>query len=110
MNDVLFKQVILPSGRKKYVPCGIYEMELPTGIFFVDIRKNAKEIATGSYISQLYKIGDPKHIDLTELCGLHQLANRVMETKEFRELMSKSCSASEIVSKTIAIINSFKNE
>ena len=84
MNDVLFKQVILPNGRKKYVPCGISEMELPTGIYYIDIRKHCKETVSCSYIGQLYKVGEPKEIDLTEICGMHHLASTVMETEEFR--------------------------
>ena len=110
MNDTLFKQITLPSGRKKYVPCSVMVDDLPTGIYFVDIRKNVKETASCTYLSQLYKVGEPKQIDLTEICGMHQLAARVMETEEFRKLLSKSHSIAEIVEKTIAIINSFKKE
>ena len=42
MKNVLFKQVIIPNGRKKYVPCGIEETVMPAGMYFVDIRKNSK--------------------------------------------------------------------
>lgn len=110
MNDVIFKQVILPSGRKKYVPCSIAVNDLPTGIYFVDVRKHAGEKVSCSYLSQLYKVGEAKEIDLTEICGMHHLASTVMETEEFKELTSKPCSITEIVSKTIAIINNLKKE
>jgi len=107
MNNVLYRQKVLPSGRKKYVPVGVCERELPTGIYFVDVGKNTKSTNSCSYLGELYKIGDPKVINLTEICGMQQLAEKVMETKEFRELISKRCSISEIVAKIIAIINSF---
>ena len=110
MNDVIFKQVILPNGRKKYVPYGVEVDNLPTGIYFVDIRKHSKETTSCSYLGQLYKVGEPKEIDLTEICGMHHLANTVMETEEFRELTRKRCSVAEIVEKTIAIINNLKKE
>lgn len=110
MSNVMYKKVVLPSGRNKYVPVGVYERELPTGIYFVDVRKNTKSTSSCSYLGELYKIGDPKVIDLTEICGMQQLAEKVMETKEFRELISNRCSISEIVAKVIAIINSFNKQ
>lgn len=110
MNDVIFKQVILPNGRKKYVPCSVAVDDLPTGIYFVDVRKNAVEKASCSYLAQLYKVGEPKEIDLTEICGMHHLASTVMETEEFRKLTRGRCYIAEIVEKTIAIINNFKKE
>ena len=110
MNDVIFKQITLPSGRKKYIPCGISETELPTGIYFIDVRKHSKETVSCSYLGQLYKVGEPKKIDLTEICGMHHLASTVMETEEFRELLHRTCSVTEIVEKTIAIINNLKKE
>ena len=110
MNDVIFKQIILPNGRKKYVPCGIEVDDLPTGIYFVDIRKHSKETVSCSYLGQLYKVGEPKEIDLTEICGMHHLVNTVMETEDFRKLTRGRCSIAEIVEKTIAIINNLKKE
>lgn len=110
MKDVLFKQIVLPSGKKKYIPCGIGVKDLPTGIYFVDIRKNCKQTTSCSYLGELYKVGDPKAIDLSEICGMHQLTNKVMETEEFRKLLDKPCTLLDVISKTIAIINSFKKE
>lgn len=110
MNDVLYKQVILPSGRKKYVPCEIITDSLPTGIYFVDIRKNVKETSSLSYLANLYKISEPKIIDLNEICGMHQLARKVMESDEFRQLISKPYSLEDIVTKIIAIINNFNKK
>lgn len=107
MNDVLYKQYVLPSGRKKYIPCEVITDSLPTGIYFVDIRKNCKETVSCSHLTNLYKIGEPKVIDLAEVCGMHQLAEKVMETEEFRKLISERCSLSELVAKIIAIVNSF---
>lgn len=110
MNDVIFKQYVLPNGRKKYVPCGVEVDDLPTGIYFVDIRKEAREKVSCSYLAQLYKVGEPKEIDLTEICGMHNLAHKVMNTEDFRELINKPHSIAEIVEKTIAIINNLKKE
>lgn len=110
MHDVLFKQIILPNGRKKYIPCGIYETELPTGIYFVDIRKHAKETASCSYLGQLYKVGEPKEIDLAEICGMHHLAQEVIQHEDFVKFMNEPHSILDIVAKTIAIINSLKKE
>lgn len=110
MNDVIFKQITLPSGRKKYVPCSIVIDDLPTGIYFVDVRKNEIEKVSCSYLGQLYKVGEPKEIDLTEICGMHHLANEVIQHEDFIEFMNKSHSTFDIVAKTIAIINSFKKE
>ena len=110
MNDVIFKQYVLPNGRKKYVPCGIEVNDLPTGIYFVDIRNHIKETVSCSYLGQLYKVGEPKEIDLTEICGMHHLASVVMETEEFREFMKKANSTFELVAKIIAIINSLKKD
>lgn len=108
MNDVLYRQYVLPSGKKKYVPCEVITNSLPTGIYFVDIRKNCKETASCSYLTNLYKLGEPKVIDLTEVCGMHQLTRKIMENDEFIQLTSKPCSLEEVVTKTISIINSFK--
>ena len=110
MNDVLFKQVILPNRRKKYVPCSIAVDDLPTGIYFVDIRKHSKETTSCSYLGQLYKVGEPKEIDLTEICGMHRLANEVIQHNDFIEFMNKPHSTFDIVAKTIAIINNLKKE
>ena len=110
MNDVIFKQYVLHNGRKKYVPCGVEVNDLPTGIYFVDIRKHSKETVSCSYLGQLYKVGEPKEIDLTEICGMHRLANEVIQHNDFREFMNKSHSIFDIVAKTIAIINNLKKE
>ena len=110
MNDVIFKQIILPNGRKKYVPYGIEVNDLPTGIYFVDVIKHSKETVSCSYLGQLYKVGEPKEIDLTEICGMHHLANEVIQHKDFIEFTKKANSTFELVAKTIAIINSLKKE
>ena len=110
MYDVIFKQIILPNGRKKYVPCGIEVNDLPTGIYFVDVRKYSKETVSCSYLGQLYKVGEPKEIDLTEICGMHHLANEVIQHEDFIEFTKKANSTFELVAKTIAIINSLKKE
>lgn len=110
MNDVLYRQKVLPSGKKKYIPCEVITDSLPTGIYFVDIRKNCKETASCSYLTNLYKIGEPKVIDLAEVCGMHQLTRKIMESNEFIQLTRKPCSLEEIVTKVIAIINSFNKQ
>lgn len=110
MNDIIFKQKILPNGRKKYVPCSIAVDDLPTGIYFVDVRKNSREKVSCSYLGQLYKVGEPKEIDLTEICGMHHLANEVIQHEDFIEFMNKPHSIFDIVAKTIAIINNLKKE
>ena len=82
--------VYLKTDRGRYIPYGVcYQPEhLPDGIWYVRHTDYGKSITSVKYIEGLYKVGDSKSIDLTELCGMEDLCEYITNSKEFKETIN----------------------
>lgn len=82
--------VYLKNDKGRYIPYGVcYQPEyLPDGIWYVRHTDYGKSTTSVKYLEGLYKMGDVKSIDLTELCGMEDLCDYITRSKEFKELMN----------------------
>ena len=106
-DNCLYYKSVSKNGKVTYTPCKvIVENSLYTGLYFVDTRKvGIKSIYNSQYLGEIYRVGNPKIIDIRELSGLAILTEDILEHPDMRALLDKPHSVYEIVAKTIAIIN-----
>jgi hypothetical protein len=106
-DNCLYYKSVSKNGKVTYTPCKvIVENSLYTGLYFVDTRKvGIKSIYNSQYLGEIYRIGNPKIIDMEELSGLSILTEDILEHPDMRALLDKPHSTYEVVAKTIAIIN-----
>jgi hypothetical protein len=89
----------MDNGR--YVPFGVcYEPDnMPDGIWYVRHREYSKSTTSVPYMQGLFKVGDAKQVDITELCGMEDLCDYIMESKEFNDTVKneEGCTLNDIV-------------
>lgn len=106
MDNNVYRKV----GRR-YVPFGsrYYENYLSDGIWYVKHRDNCHTHTNVAYIAELtglVKVGEcPDRLDITRALQQHDLAEAILQDKEFTELTSKPCSFSEIVHRVVSILD-----
>lgn len=92
------------NGR--YIPYGICcePDNMPDGIWYVRHRDYSRSTTSVNYMQGLFKVGDAMEIDLTKLCGMEDLVDYIMDSKEFRETAdySKGYSLNDIVHVCVA--------
>ena len=105
-DDNVYRCVTTPSGRKKYIPFGLIydENYLPDGIWYVRHRDGMYGTASISWLQNMYKVGESSIKDFPKLCGMFDYAEYVLNHPEFKEMIEKPVSLSDIVNKTVALI------
>ena len=107
-DNCLYYKSVSKNGKVTYTPCKVLcePDSLYTGLYFVDThRKGVKCTTNCQHLGEIYRVGSPKIIDIEEMCGLQILTDDIIHHPDMRELLDKSHSTYDIVSKTIAIIN-----
>lgn len=105
MDNNVYRKV----GPRKYVPFGVKydENYLPDGIWFARHGEYSHgHTNVDKYLGELFKVGEAKPIDLTEVCGLYNVAEKVMENEGLREMFfGGGVSYHDFICKVIAVIN-----
>lgn len=78
----------MDNGR--YVPFGVCcePDNMPDGLWYVRHREHGKSTTSIPYLQGLFKVGDAKQVDVTELCGMEDLCGYIMESKDFRDMIN----------------------
>ena len=102
----------MDNGR--YVPVGIYcgdDRWLPDGIWYVRHHDNVYSMSSLKHLEVIFKTGDAKNVDLTELCGMEDLCDYIMSSQEFKNMMDsdKGFSVSDLVHICVKKLNEKKN-
>ncbi len=94
-DDNLYRK--LPNGRYKAI--GVCENldTLTDGIYVVHHYANGRSITSIPYLEGIHKVGEAKKLDIPTLCGIEQIADYVLHSREIGELMQKSFSVADIV-------------
>lgn len=61
---------------------------LPDGIWYVRHKDHSHAITSVPYMQGLFKMGNAKQVDVTEICGMEDLCDYIMDSKEWREMMN----------------------
>lgn len=82
--------VYLKNDKGRYVPYGVccHPEYLPDGIWYVRHTDYGRSTISVKYLEGLFRVGDAKPVDLTELCGMENLCEYITGSKEFKELMN----------------------
>lgn len=105
-------KTVSKKGKVTYTPCKVlYEPNsLCTGLYYVDTRKEGIRSTTNCRcLGEIYRVGNPKIIDMEEICGLENLTQDVLEHPDMRKFLDNtSYNKYDLVAKTVAIINDLK--
>lgn len=109
--DKIYKKV---GGR--YVPIGVHcNIDyLTDGLWYVTSKEYSKGVASIPYIDGIMKVCDrPVAQNLSELCGLHDIAENVLDDPDFRKAVldnKNGYSISDVVHATVAIMKKMADE
>lgn len=83
----------------RYKPIGVCEPidHIPDGIWYVRHKKNSRGLTSMDYIGEMLKVGNSEDITMNTQCGLTDIAEKIMDSNEFRDMMSKGYSLNEMV-------------
>ena len=92
------RNVYVKNGRK-YIPFGVSvdEQYIPDGIYYIRHLDHGRATTAVSHMTGLFKLGDTKHIDIPEVCGLQDVCDKIENSKEWRDLISQPVSLDEVV-------------
>lgn len=92
------RNVYVKKGRK-YIPFGIApdEQYLPDGIYYIRHQDHSRATTSAAHMAGLFKVGDAKHINIPEICGLEDMCDRVKSSKEWQELIKQPVSLDQLV-------------
>lgn len=84
--------IYMKGDNGRYIPFGVcYQPNyLPDGIWYVRHHDHGWASTAVSYMQGLFKVGDAKELDITELCGMEDLCDYIMSSKEYIDTISNS--------------------
>lgn len=95
------ENVYRKGDNGRYIPFGICcePDNMPDGIWYVRHKNYSRGMTSISYLEGLFKVGDAKYIDVTEICGMEDLCDYIIDSPEFREVIncSKGYSINDLV-------------
>ena len=108
-NNCLYYKSISKNGKVTYTPCKVFcdPNFLYTGLYYINTRKEGIRYTTRcQYLGEIYRVGNPKIIDMEEICGLENLTQDVLEHPDMRKFLdSKSYNKYDLIAKTVAVLN-----
>lgn len=78
---------------------------LPDGLWYVSHKSGVYATTSMSYLESMYKVGESKHIDMTEICGMKDLTESVLNSDAMLEILNKpDWCVREVVSTAVAVL------
>lgn len=84
---------------RKYQPIGACEPVnyLTNGIWYIRTKPGSRSLTSVPHIGEAMKIGDAEDISFGEICGLTNIADKILASPEMNELLSKGYSLYDVV-------------
>ena len=84
-------KVYRKADNGRYIPFGIccQPDHMQDGIWYVRHGEGSRTTTSVGYMAGLFKMGDSKTIDVTKLCGMEDLCDEIMNSKEFNEVINR---------------------